>query len=230
MDVKQWSILEGVGMNFLPDGLVLLQFVSAVVVISLIPGPDMTLFVGRAIAQGRLAGLACVMGTSSGIVLHVLGVVLGLSALIIAAPDVFFMLKVIGTAYLVWLAWRALTRKSAFDLRMEKTKKKHFWQNYGAGLATNLLNPKIILFNMTFLPQFVAGADPHATGKLIFLGLSFIPISLVITIPMILVADGFARTLKTRPHIMRLLDWLMACLFVGFALRLIFDRDEVYGE
>jgi len=212
-------------MIFLPDGFILLQFISAVVVISLIPGPDMTLFVGRAIVQGRAAGLACVMGTSSGIIIHVMAVVLGLSALIVAAPQLFFMLKVVGAVYLLWLAWQTLRHKSYPYVGGEKTRQQHFWQNYLSGLTTNLLNPKIILFNMTFLPQFVSGSDPHAASKLLFLGLSFIPISLIFTIPMILAADHFARFLKEKPQIMRLVDWVLACLFITFAVRLLFDEN-----
>jgi len=216
-------------MIFLPDSLILLQFISAVVVISLIPGPDMALFVGRALIQGRKAGLACVMGTSTGIVLHVMAVVLGLSALIIAAPQLFFWLKVVGAAYLLWLALQAIRRKSAFSLSAasgEGGQSSPFWQNYLTGLATNLLNPKIILFNMTFLPQFVSSADPHASAKLLFLGLFFIPVSLTLVVPMILLADRFARLLKTKPQMMRLLDWLMASLFAGFAVRLIIADNQ----
>jgi len=213
-------------MSFLPDSFILLQFISAVVVISLIPGPDMTLFVGRAIAQGRSAGLACVMGTSSGIVLHVIGVVAGLSALILAAPNLFWLLKLLGSAYLLFLAWQAIRHRSAFHLATEKTKKQRFWHNYFTGLATNLLNPKIILFNVTFLPQFVSSTDIHAAEKLLFLGLSFIPISLIFTLPMILAADHFARSMKSRPQMIRLVDWLMACLFTSFAVRLIFVSNK----
>jgi len=213
-------------MIFLPDGLILLQFISAVVVISLIPGPDMALFVGRALAQGRAAGLACMMGTSSGIVIHVMAVVLGLSALIIAAPHLFFVLKVAGAAYLIWLAVQAMGQNGTFNLSTATVKKQRFWQNYFTGLATNLLNPKILLFNMTFLPQFVSGDDPHATVKLLFLGLFFIPISLVLTVPMVLGAARFAHTLKAKPHIMRKLNWLMASVFVGFAVRLIFTDNK----
>jgi len=213
-------------MHFLPESFILLQFFSAVVVISLIPGPDMTLFISRAIAQGRGAGFACMMGTSSGIVVHVASVVLGLSALILAAPNLFFMLKVVGAAYLLWLAWQAIRNQSAFYIGQVGKTKAHFWQNYLTGLATNLLNPKIILFNMTFLPQFVTASDPNASGKLLFLGLSFIPVSLLLTVPMILAADRFAKILKNKPQIMRLLGWLMAGLFTTFAVRLIFSENK----
>jgi len=213
-------------MNFLPDSFTLLQFISAVVVISLIPGPDMTLFVSRTLAQGRSAGFACMMGTSSGIIIHVMGVVLGLSALIVAAPHLFFWLKVAGAAYLLWLAVGALCNKSPFQFSHATRGTARFWQNYFTGLATNLLNPKIILFNMTFLPQFVRSTDPHASSQLLFLGLSFIPISLILTVPMILAADHLSRFLRTKPQIMRWLDWLMASLFTTFAVRLIFTTNK----
>jgi threonine/homoserine/homoserine lactone efflux protein len=89
------------------------------------------------------------------------------------------------------------------------------------GIGINLLNPKIILFFMTFLPQFVSADDPHAAGKLLFLGLSFIPLSLPVTIPMVLAADGFAGILSRSPRVTRAIDWLFAGVFSAFALKIL---------
>jgi threonine/homoserine/homoserine lactone efflux protein len=89
------------------------------------------------------------------------------------------------------------------------------------GLGINLLNPKIILFFMTFLPQFVSASDPHAPGKLFFLGLLFIPLSLPITSPMVIAADKFAGLLRKSPKVTRLVDYLFASVFSAFALKIL---------
>ena len=101
-------------MPFIPDFSTIAQFAVATFIIAITPGPDMTLFVGRALSQGRSAGLACMAGAMSGIVIHTSLVVLGLSALIVAAPAAFLALKVVGAAYLVWLAFNAIRHGSAF--------------------------------------------------------------------------------------------------------------------
>ncbi|GAA0595795.1 LysE family translocator [Paenochrobactrum glaciei] len=209
------------GLTFIPEWSVIAQFFVATAILSLTPGPDMTLFVGRSLSEGKGAGFACMAGACTGIVIHSSMVALGLSALIIASPTAFWVLKVVGAVYLVWLAFQAITKGSAFSLEKNGSKKHTFWQNWLTGLGINLLNPKVILFNMTFLPQFVSAHDPHVTGKLLFLGLIFIPMALPFTIPMVLVADKFAGLLKKNPKVTRIIDWLFAGVFSAFALKIL---------
>jgi threonine/homoserine/homoserine lactone efflux protein len=209
-------------MSFVPDLSIILQFAVATFVIAITPGPDMTLFVGRALSQGRAAGFACMMGAMSGIVVHTTMVALGLSALIVASPMAFLALKVFGAGYLVWLAWNAIRHGSAFrPERMASGAGRSLFRNWATGVGINLLNPKIILFFMTFLPQFVSVHDPHAPGKLFFLGLLFIPLSLPITTPMVLAADGFSSLLKKSPRVTRITDYLFAGVFSAFALKIL---------
>jgi threonine/homoserine/homoserine lactone efflux protein len=208
-------------MSFVPDWPIIAQFALAVVVIAITPGPDMTLFVGRSVSEGRGAGMACMFGALTGIVIHTALVALGLSALILASPQAFFALKVVGAGYLVWLAWQAIVKGSAFSPDTAKRVPRSLFKNWATGLGINLLNPKIILFFMTFLPQFVSASDPNAPGKLFFLGLLFIPLSLPITAPMVIAADRFAGLLKKSPRVTRIVDWLFAGVFSAFALKIL---------
>ncbi|MDN2579983.1 LysE family translocator [Aquibium sp. ELW1220] len=208
-------------MSFLPDPAVFAQFAVATFIIAITPGPDMTLFVGRALSEGRAAGLACMAGALTGCAIHTTLVALGLSALIVASPEAFLVLKIVGAAYLIWLAWQAIRKGSAFSPDTRQRKARPLWRNWVTGIGINLLNPKIILFFMTFLPQFVSADDPHAAGKLLFLGLSFIPLSLPVTIPMVLAADGFAGLLSRSPGVTRVIDWLFAGVFSAFALKIL---------
>lgn len=208
-------------MTYVPDPATLIQFAIATFIIAITPGPDMTLFVGRALSDGKAAGFACMLGASTGIVVHTALVALGLSALMVASPQAFVVIKVVGAGYLLWLAWQALRHGSAFSPDAVARRRRSLFENWATGLGINLMNPKIILFFMTFLPQFVSASDPHAPGKLFFLGLFFILLSLPITSPMIIAADRFAGLLRASPRVTRVIDYLFAGVFSAFALKIL---------
>ena len=208
-------------MSFLPDFSTILQFAVAVIIIAITPGPDMTLFVGRALSEGRKSGFACMAGALTGCMIHTTLVAFGLSALIIASPQAFLALKIGGAGYLVWLALQAVMKGSAFSPDTRPRASRSMLQNWATGIGINLLNPKIILFFMTFLPQFVSANDPNAPGKLFFLGFLFILISLPITSSMVVAADRFAGLLRKSPRVTRIVDWLFAGIFSAFALKIL---------
>ncbi|MDI6028272.1 LysE family translocator [Corticibacterium sp. UT-5YL-CI-8] len=208
-------------MTFVPDIATLLQFAVATIIIAITPGPDMTLFVGRALSQGRAAGFACMAGAMTGIVVHTSLVALGLSALIVASPEAFLVLKFGGAAYLLYLAWQAIRHGSAFSPEKKAGGSRSLMKNWATGLGINLMNPKIILFFMTFLPQFVSASDPHAPGKLFFLGLSFIVVSLPLTAAMVVAADRFSALLRKSPRVTRIVDYVFAGVFSAFALKIL---------
>ncbi|MGH6859977.1 MAG: LysE family translocator [Phyllobacterium sp.] len=213
-------------MTFIPEWPIILQFAIATFVLSITPGPDMTLFVGRALSEGKAAGFACLAGACSGIVVHTTMVSIGLSALILASPTAFLVLKVVGAGYLVWLAYQAIRHGSAFAPEKRSGRSHTLFQNWLTGLGINLLNPKIILFFMTFLPQFVSASDPHAPGKLFFLGVFFIPLSFPVVAPMIVAADRFSKLLRKNPTVTRITDWLFAGVFSAFAAKILLAQAK----
>jgi threonine/homoserine/homoserine lactone efflux protein len=208
-------------MSFIPDATTLIQFTIASIILAITPGPDMTLFVSRTLSQGRAAGLASMFGALSGTLIHTTLVVVGISALIVASPYAFLALKLFGAGYLIFLAWQAITKGSAFSPEKKIGPKISLRRAWIAGLGVNLLNPKVILFFMTFLPQFVSAHDPHAPGKLFFLGFMFVVLSIPVTLPMVLAADRFAAAMKASPKVTRVVDWLFAGVFSAFALKII---------
>ncbi|UHD46617.1 LysE family translocator [Aureimonas altamirensis] len=211
-------------MTFLPDATALASFAVASLVLAVTPGPDMVLFLSRTIAQGRKAGFACMFGALTGIMIHTALVALGLAALLAASPKAFAVLKLAGVAYLIFLAVQAVRNGSAPAIASGRSTYLGFSRNWRAGLAVNLLNPKVILFFLTFLPQFVAASDPHAAAKLAFLGLMFVAIGLCVCIGVILMADRVALLLRRSPKVSRALDWLFASVFSAFAVKLMLAR------
>lgn len=212
-------------MSFLPEGPILIQFFVASLVLTFIPGPDMMLYVGRTLTQNKKAGVMCALGSATGFAIQVTAVALGLSALIFASPYTFSLLKIAGAAYLLWFALQALYKRSTFSPEKASLKYQSSKRNYLTGVGINLLNPKVILFNVTFLPQFINANDPMATQKLFILGLSYIAISLPIAISIVFMAHELFKNLKKNPFYLRFLDWLIAGTFTSFAIHLLITEN-----
>ena len=208
-------------MSFVPDSTILIQFAIASIILAITPGPDMTLFVSRTLSQGRAAGFASMAGALTGTLVHTTLVVVGISALIVASPNAFFALKIFGAGYLVFLAYQAIRYGSAFSPVKKVGPRLSLARSFSIGLGVNLLNPKVILFFMTFLPQFVSSTDPNAPGKLFFLGMMFVVLSLPATAPMVFAADRFAAAMKRNPRVTRFVDYLFAGVFSAFALKIL---------
>ncbi len=204
----------------------LAAFTPAVLVVALTPGPDMTLFLGNAIAQGRRAGIATLVGTNGGLIVHALFAAFGLSALLAASETAFMAVKAAGALYLVWLAFQAIRHGSSLTLRSQGGAAKSQRELVLTAFGVNLLNPKIVLFFVTFLPQFVSPADPYAAHKLLFLGLYFIAVSLPLCIGLVFTADRISAGLKRSRRAMRVFDYLFAGLMGAFAVRLIAARAQ----
>jgi threonine/homoserine/homoserine lactone efflux protein len=207
--------------TFVPALSVLVAFSLAAAFLTLTPGPDMTLFLGKAVSGGRAAGFAAFAGAATGLFCHSVFAAIGLSALLAASETAFTVLKIAGVGYLLYLAYEALRKGTAFSLEAGRGGGERLKRIFLKGLTVNLLNPKIVVFFVTFLPQFVHAGDPHASGKLFFLGLWFIAVAVPLTIPMILGAASIARFLHSTPKALRIVDYGFAGVMAAFALRLV---------
>ncbi|MBL4646365.1 MAG: LysE family translocator [Rhizobiales bacterium] len=197
------------------------------VALAITPGPDMTLFLGKTVSHGRGAGFAAFLGASSGSLVHTFAVAVGLSALLAASATAFTVLKVVGCAYLLYLAYDAIRYGSSFSMDAGGDfKQESVLAIYFKGLWINLLNPKIIVFFVTFLPQFVSASDPNAAYKLMFLGVFFVLLSAPICLGLILFAERIAGFLKRSPKATRVVDWLFATVLGGFAIKLLLARAD----
>ncbi len=207
--------------QFVPDLPTLLAYLAASVVLGLTPGPDMTLFLSKTVAHGRKAGFAAFAGAETGLLVHSVLIAAGLSVLLAASLVAFTILKVVGAAYLAYLAYDALRNGSSLSLDKGAVRPESLRSIYAKGLLVNLLNPKVIIFFVTFLPQFVAPSDPHVPGKLLFLGLTFTVVNVPVCGALILAGGHIARLLKGSKRITRFVDYLFAGVLGAFAVRLI---------
>lgn len=213
-------------MDFLPTLPTLLAFTAANLLLAMTPGPDMTLAINCALSKGRAAALYLVIGTSLGIVVHTLLVAFGISALITASPMAFTILKACGAAYLLWLAIQAIRYGSNFSVKAANGTQGTMLANISTGFWVNLLNPKVIIFFMTFLPQFISAGDPDVTGKLIVFGALFIIIGIPVTVAAILAADRLSGWLQQNPKVLRAIDYTFAGVFSLFAISILFTQTR----
>lgn len=211
-------------MTVLPEPAILLAFIAASLVLIVTPGPDMTLFLGQTINGGRARGFASMFGATTGLLVHSMLAAFGLSALLVASATAFTAIKIAGAVYLLWLAVQAIRHGSSLSLKRGTAVRTSLYRAFAMGFGVNLLNPKIVMFFLTFLPQFVSASDPEAPVRLLILGLLFALLTPPVCAPMILGAERFASTMRNSPRLMRAFDWTFAGLMGAFAARLLFAR------
>jgi threonine/homoserine/homoserine lactone efflux protein len=208
-------------MSFVPDLPVILAFAVATIVLAITPGPDMALQLSRAINYGRRHGIAAMFGAMTGIMVHTTLVAFGISVLILAAPAAFLALKIAGALYLLWLAYQAIVHGGGLRIAEKAKRVPRLADSYAAGVGINLLNPKVVLFFVTFLPQFVDAHDQAATGKLFFLGAEFVVLSIPLGVATVLAAEWLAAAFKRSKWVERALNWSFAGIFTAFAVTIL---------
>ena len=174
----------------------LLLFVVASVLLALTPGPNMLYLISRTLAQGRAAGLISLVGTTTGLVVHVLAAALGLSAVLVALPVAYDALRWAGAAYLLWLAWEAVRpapdRAAGGVLASRKLPIALPAKLFRMGLLTSILNPKVALFYLALFPQFVDLARGGVFAQSLILGLVQIVIAVICDALFVFAAARFA--------------------------------------
>jgi threonine/homoserine/homoserine lactone efflux protein len=208
-------------MSFIPDLPIILTFAVAALVLFITPGPDMALFLSRTVNYGRAHGIVCQIGAMTGIFCHSLLAAFGISLLLATIPTAFWVVKIVGALYLLWLAFNAVRSGNSLAMLAPAGERPTLFQSYLAGVAIDLLNPKVILFFVTFLPQFVDARDPHAGAKIVFLGLEYNLLSLPLGIAMVFVAHRLTRALLESRWLARALNYGFAAVFSVFAIGIL---------
>jgi len=197
-------------------------FVLAVFLLNITPGPDTAYIVGRSVAQGRGAGLMSALGISAGCCVHALACAFGLTALLAASAAAFTVIKLVGAAYLIYLGVRMLIAKQGAEPSGTAATQaaKPLRQLFMQGFWTNVLNPKVVLFFVSFFPQFVSADSPHKAWAFLTLGGVFVAMSTVWTSVVAWVAGSVTARFSGKPGVKKWLDRTVGSAFVGLGLRL----------
>jgi RhtB (resistance to homoserine/threonine) family protein len=195
-------------------------FLAAGILLNLTPGPDMAYILGRSIAQGREAGVASALGICVGSIFHTCAAALGLSAILAASALAFGAIKLLGGAYLIFLGIKML-----LDRRKHLSLPSHFRRRTSAaafrqGVLTNVLNPKVALFFLAFLPQFIDPASNIKVLAFLMLGLTFVTTGTVWCLVLAWFASAFSERLRTNETVTQWLNRTTGALFVFLGLRL----------
>lgn len=200
----------------------LLLFAATVFVLNATPGVDMALTVGTTLRAGWRQGVAVVLGINLGCVFHTFAAAFGLAALLATSAEAFTVVKLVGAAYLLYVAWgmaRSGLARSASDDTAEPEVPPSFARGVWQGFLTNALNPKVALFYLALLPQFIDADAPHKTLAFMFLGLWFVAQGGLFSLALVLLT-ALARHLPARPGVGRALNLGGAGLFTFLAVRL----------
>lgn len=201
----------------------LLLFAGAALLMVLTPGPNMIYLISRSISQGRKAGVVSLFGVVAGFLVHMFAAAIGLTALFLAVPLAYEVLKWAGALYLLWLAWQAVRpgARSPFeakDLPNDSTSKLFLM-----GFLTNLLNPKIAMFYLAIFPQFISSQHGSVFLQSVELGLTQIVVSFSVNLLIALSAAGIASWFSRNPTWLAVQRYIMGFVLAALAVRLALE-------
>lgn len=197
----------------------LLLFMAAALALNLTPGPDMLFCLGSGAHRGPKAGIAASLGVACGAMVHTAAAAFGLAGLLMASPLLFEIVRWTGAAYLVWLAWNTF-RAAPPVADGTKVTQKDIGRIFLRGAVTNMLNPKVAIFFLAFLPQFIAPARGSVVVQALVLGTMMNISGTIVNAAVGAGAGGLGRHLARNPVAAKVLNWLSGTVFLGLAVRL----------
>jgi threonine/homoserine/homoserine lactone efflux protein len=202
----------------------LAMFAAAALIMVLTPGPNMVYLVSRSLCQGRKAGVISLFGVAAGFLVHMFAAAAGITAVFLAIPLAYDLLRWLGAAYLLWLAWQAVKpgARSPFEARALPPDPPA--RLFLMGFMTNALNPKIAVFYLSVFPQFLRPEHGSVFAQSISLGAIQIAISLAVNFVIILSAARLAAWFARNPLWMAAQRWFMGLVLGGLAVRMALEQ------
>lgn len=197
----------------------LLCFLGASVALTVAPGPDNTFVIAQGISRGRRAAVTTALGMCGGISVHTTAAALGISALLYSSAVAFKTLKFAGAAYLIFLAYKALKERDG-ALPGAVAGECGAWVLFRRGFIMNVVNPKVALFFLAFLPQFVAAGAGGTAWQMFLLGLIFMVQAVVVFTAIGLLSGSIGNAILKKPRIAAFFSWLTAGIFASLGIRL----------
>lgn len=200
------------------------SFLVAAILITSSPGPDNLMVLGMGMSKGRSRGMAFGLGCALGCLSHTVLAVIGVSALIAASSVAFTALKIAGGLYLIWMGIQALHSRGGAKVAAIKGGEDTLKQLFMKGMLANAINPKVVLFFLSFLPQFVISTHGHVGWQMAALGITFTLQAAVLFSLLGYFSGSIGQWLNAKPGASMLLDRIAGIVFVGLGVRLILLR------
>lgn len=197
----------------------LIYFLGASMALTIAPGPDNTFIVAQGISRGRKAAVVTALGMCSGVSVHTTAAALGISALLYSSAAAFTILKYAGAAYLLFLAYKALKEQQVL-LPQGTAGGQSPWVMFRRGFIMNVVNPKVALFFLAFLPQFVSPGEESAALQMLLLGLLFMAQAVVLFGAIGWLSGSVGNLILRRPRMARWFGRLSAGIFASLGIRL----------
>ena len=198
----------------MPEWTTLIVFAAAAVALVAIPGPNLIYIATRSLSQGQRAGLTSALGVEAGTLVHVAAAAAGLSALIASSATAFIVVKYLGAAYLLYLGARALMSRQSAELSADRVAAP-LRRVFAEGMLVNLLNPKVALFFLAFLPQFIDPSRAGAAIQTLALGTVFFAIALVMDLLYVVAAGALGRWLRGRSGFARRQSHVTGVIYIA---------------
>lgn len=201
-------------------------FLVVGIALNITPGSDTIYILTRSVSQGRKAGIMSVLGISTGSLIHTLLAALGLSAILAYSPALFMAVKYIGAAYIIYLGLKMiLGRDSLLERERSFSGRPDLWKIYRQGVLTNVLNPKVALFFLTFLPQFIDPSNAYGPLPFLLLGGTFIFTGTAWCLVLAYSASFMTGALRNNSRVGTMLQRLSGTVLVGLGLNLALKRN-----
>ena len=203
-----------------------LIFTAACVLMVLTPGPNMIYLISRSICQGRAAGVTSLVGVVAGFFVHMLAAAVGLTAVFLAVPMAYEALKWAGALYLLWMAWQAVRPGARSPFEARELVPDSSSKLVAMGFLTSVLNPKVALFYLSILPQFISPAHGSMFIQSILLGLIQISVSFTVNLLIALFAAGIAVWFVRNPLWLAVQRYVMGFVLAALAVRLMLEQRK----
>ncbi|MDQ0227222.1 LysE family translocator [Metabacillus niabensis] len=205
------------------DFLSIISFLGVAIALTLMPGPDNLFTLAQSIAKGKNAGIYTSLGLCTGLIVHITAATIGVTAIIYQSALAFTVVKYIGAAYLLFLAFKSFTEKgSSFDLKAENS--LDYKALYKKGIIMNLLNPKLSLFFLAFFPQFINHENGHASLQMLVYGIVFLVQAFVIFMLISIFAGKVGYFLRKNPSLSKKISLIQGSLFALIGLKIAFSQ------
>lgn len=201
------------------DIYVVLAFLGTAIALTLMPGPDILFVIAQSISQNKQAGIVTALGLCTGLLVHITAATVGISAFIYQSTVAFSIVKYAGAAYLLYLAWQSF-RAGKTQLALSSGKSLNYRSLYKKGILMNLLNPKVSLFFLALLPQFINEANGYVSIQMLVLGGVFLIQALLIFSAVSLFSDKVRQMLVGNAFIEKRMNLIQGSIFALIGIRM----------